>query len=301
MERYEIDGFKFNKLFNHIDIVASRVKDGYVEYRIVNGGGRFKWVKRYEIVWQYYKKEKRRFGFHIHHTNMNKLDDRPNNLKQITRLEHTAIHGKVYNAGGHGGSKRMLGNRHDDEVRKKMSIQMIGNKNLPTKRNKAWCDRIRDSKTRLKKGTAIKDKIMRKVVYMYCRENKSYRSIADEFKTSKQTIMNRLSWFMEDNNVGSKSFNDLRKFAVLNNLNDCKYYDEEYKVDIDRETIRLRFMYLKTPEDICKKLKINIKEFDRTIERFIKVNRLNGLFNYQIHKFVVDKGMDKVKIKLKEN
>lgn len=243
MDRYEISGFRFNKLFNRLEIVDSRIKDGYIEYRITSEDGRYHWVRRYGLVWKYYKKEKRKYGRPIHHKNMNKCDDRPSNLVQITRREHCAIHGKIYSVIGEGGSNRNLGTSQTDRAKGKIADSMLKNNNMPIYRDEKWCARIKSAQRRIcRKG--IRPEI-RKIVELYVLEKMSYRDISSMMNLSVQVVRNRIAWFIEDNFDKKIGFEDLRRSIVGKDLDCFIFYDEQKRLE---DTLRYKVI----KERVCK-------------------------------------------------
>jgi hypothetical protein len=67
--------------------ISTRIKNGYAQY---NAGSGWKWTHRRVV-------EKKiggriRSGYEVHHVNGNKRDNRPINLRVLSRAAHRAIH-----------------------------------------------------------------------------------------------------------------------------------------------------------------------------------------------------------------
>lgn len=185
--------FKFLGLKYFYKIVDERINNGYVELRILKEDGRTKWIKRYRIVFELYC-EDLKYGYQIHHKDMNKLNDRPSNLIQITREEHTAIHGKIYSEESFGGSKRMFGKKHSEETKLKMSKAMMGNKNTPLFRSEEYCENAKIRQSNFKNSNARKDITIDMIIEL---KNKNYsnRKIAKILGCSNSVVGKRLEWF----------------------------------------------------------------------------------------------------------
>jgi len=294
-ERYEIEGFRFNRLFNMLAIVDSRVNDGYVEYRFIHQG-RCNWIRRYKLVWQFYKKKKKKYGYHIHHKDCHKKNDRPSNLIQLTNDDHAAVHGVRYNTDGkEGGSKRNLGTGHSEDTREQMSDAMMGNKNSPVERSEQWGNRIQKAKAR--RGKSVQELLdrgitIRKVVKAYCIDKLSITSCAGKFGIGTQQVGTRLDWFMEDNCGGKISLTELRK--NLSKITKRYYWDEwEHLEDtLEYKVIHMRFCSARMVKDVAKKFNIKEKKVDRIIKKFSKRNDLVGKYVYQVRDLMIENGME---------
>lgn len=190
--------FKYRALYYEYHIIDARIVNGYMQVRIKRRNGRTKWYWRYRLVYELYKGDIPK-GYHIHHKNMDKLDDRPKNLVLMTRKEHIVTHGIIYNIKGEGGSKRMLGKKHSDKTKKKMSIAALGNQNSYGRIQNN--EELRLRRRLFKKfgnGRALKHISIENVVKLVHGEGLSIRKAAKQLGCSAETVRNRLRWFKEN-------------------------------------------------------------------------------------------------------
>jgi hypothetical protein len=66
---------------------STRTKNGYAQY---NAGSGWKWTHR--RVAEKKMGSSIRIGYEVHHINRNKRDNRPSNLRVLSRSAHRAIH-----------------------------------------------------------------------------------------------------------------------------------------------------------------------------------------------------------------
>ena len=279
MDRIPSGEFNFNKLFNKIEIISSRIKDEYVEYKSLTEEGKFKWVRRYELVWSVYKNKKRKFAYHIHHKNRNKLDDRPSNLIQLTRKQHCAVHGREYNTGTGIGSVRSYGSKFSDEARRRMSESLRG-KTRPMDmfhRDDNWRRRISEASTGIYGSHTIKGISIRDVVNMRLVEKLSMRKIASELGVSCQTVGNRVRWFTDANGLSKNPelTKDLDSYIFPDEVKDPRS-SKRYIV------IKMRYLDSKPNYKTSEKTGWSIEKIERYLERFKVSNGFDSLKIYEI-------------------
>ncbi len=251
------------------------MKDGYVEYRVLFGK-RFRWVRRYELVWAHYKNEKRRFDWHIHHKGIEKIDDRPSNLEQMTKGEHAGLHGRIYSKKGVGGSRRNLGKQHSDETKNKMSISAMGNNNMPSKRDDDWKNRISSSNKRNVSRSPNFD--IYKIIKLFIEDNMTLYGIGKLLGTCKGIIHNRVNWFIEDNFKTKFDYKKLRVVLKGKDLSKYIYYSPDNRIDNTEEykIINERICKGKTIKYVIDSLNISEERCTDIINKFLIVNNLSG-------------------------